>query len=95
MQLLLMAHVSLLPIVTHICASPTWLESWSSHIVLVKDIQLYVFCDKYRESRMRRHQSGAFEIYFVAEQGMCIPVSLSCEHPVSLAEGERWNRMAR
>lgn len=37
--------------------------------MLVKDIQLYVFCHKYSESNMRRNKSGAFELYFVGEQG--------------------------
>lgn len=48
----------------------------SKHIVLVKDIQLYVFCQKYREANARRNKSGAFEIYFVSEQGMpCLALS--------------------
>lgn len=56
-------------LVTHICTSPTWLVPVAKHLVLVKDIQLYVFCQKYRESKMRQNKSGAFEIYFVGEQG--------------------------
>lgn len=47
-----------------------WLEPRGRHVVWLHDVQLYVFCDKYREARMRRKR-GAFELYFVAEQGEC------------------------
>lgn len=42
----------------------------SKHLVHIegKGLQLYVFCQKYREARMRQ-QSGAFEIYFVHAYG--------------------------
>ncbi|KAF3764874.1 hypothetical protein M406DRAFT_340394 [Cryphonectria parasitica EP155] len=53
--------------VTHISASPRWLVRISDHIFHVRDIQLYVFCQKYRESRMRRNRLGAFEIYFLSK----------------------------
>lgn len=37
-----------------------------------KGLQLYVFCDKYREKHMRRkHPTGAFEIKFDEMQGTC------------------------
>lgn len=47
----------------------SWLEPRGRHIVWLHGIQLYVFCDKYREANMRRNRKRAFEIYFVGEQG--------------------------
>lgn len=55
---------------THLSASPSWLVRVSKQMFHVRDIQLYVFCQKYRESRMRRNRLGAFEIYFVHRIGM-------------------------
>lgn len=46
-----------------------WLEPRGKHIVWLHDIQLYVFCEKYREANMRRNRKKAFEIYFVGIQG--------------------------
>ncbi|KAK5651732.1 hypothetical protein OQA88_11694 [Cercophora sp. LCS_1] len=55
--------------VTHQSQSPTWLSRRSRHRVWLKDIQLYVFCKTYRQENMRQNKSGAFEIYFVSEEG--------------------------
>ncbi|KAJ4394277.1 hypothetical protein N0V93_003494 [Gnomoniopsis smithogilvyi] len=46
-----------------------WLVRESSHLVFVRGIHLYVFCQKYREAKSRRNGSGPFEIYFTNEQG--------------------------
>lgn len=35
----------------------------------LKDVQLYVFCKTYRQENMRQNKCGAFEIYFVSEEG--------------------------
>jgi len=53
--------------VTHQSASPQWMERRSRHRIWLRDIQPYVFCDKYK----KRHQirrNGEFEIYFVNEE---------------------------
>ncbi|ROT34779.1 hypothetical protein SODALDRAFT_85006 [Sodiomyces alkalinus F11] len=50
--------------VTHQSASPTWLQRKSRHRVWLKDIQLYVFCQRYRQQNQRRGRAGAFEIFF-------------------------------
>ncbi|GAB1311187.1 DH domain-containing protein [Madurella fahalii] len=50
--------------VTHQSRSPTWLSRRSKHRVWLKDVQLYVFCNTYRQENMRQNKSGAFEIYF-------------------------------
>ncbi|KAK3695214.1 hypothetical protein B0T22DRAFT_508272 [Podospora appendiculata] len=55
--------------VTHQSRSPTWLSRRSKHLVWLKDVQLYVFCKTYRQENMRQNKSGAFEIYFVSEEG--------------------------
>ncbi|KAF9876547.1 hypothetical protein CkaCkLH20_05955 [Colletotrichum karsti] len=55
--------------VTHQSASPTWLHRKSRHRVWLKDIQLYVFCHRYRQMNMRKGQGGAFEINFVSDEG--------------------------
>ncbi|KAK0730566.1 hypothetical protein B0H67DRAFT_39137 [Lasiosphaeris hirsuta] len=55
--------------VTHQSQSPTWLSRRSRHRVWLKDAQLYVFCKTYRQENMRQNKSGAFEIYFVSEEG--------------------------
>jgi hypothetical protein len=54
--------------VTHQSQSPTWLSRRSRHRVWLKDIQLYVFCNTYRQENMRQNKSGAFEIYFDREE---------------------------
>jgi hypothetical protein len=54
--------------VTHQSASPTWLTRRSRHRVWLKDVQLYVFCQKYRQSNQRQNKASAFEIYFVSEE---------------------------
>ncbi|KAK0733333.1 hypothetical protein B0T26DRAFT_632503 [Lasiosphaeria miniovina] len=55
--------------VTHQSQSPTWLSRRSRHRIWLKDVQLYVFCKKYRQESMRQNKAGAFEIYFVSEEG--------------------------
>ncbi|KAK3394626.1 hypothetical protein B0H63DRAFT_506302 [Podospora didyma] len=55
--------------VTHQSQSPTWLSRRSRHRVWLKDVQLYVFCKTYRQESMRQNKSGAFELYFVSEEG--------------------------
>lgn len=55
--------------ITHQSQSPTWLSRRSKHRVWLKDVALYVFCLKYRQENMRQNKSGAFEIYFVSEEG--------------------------
>ncbi|KAK1828195.1 hypothetical protein QBC39DRAFT_393293 [Podospora conica] len=55
--------------VTHQSQSPTWISRRSRHRVWLKDVQLYVFCKTYRQENMRQNKSGAFEIYFVSEEG--------------------------
>jgi hypothetical protein len=32
-------------------------------------VALYVFCQKYRQENMRQNKAGAFELYFVSEEG--------------------------
>ncbi|KAL2128184.1 hypothetical protein VTI74DRAFT_9546 [Chaetomium olivicolor] len=54
--------------VTHQSQSPTWLSRRSRHRVWLKDIQLYVFCNTYKQEHMRQNKSGAFEIYFDREE---------------------------
>lgn len=51
----------------------SWIEHKGRHIVWLHGVQLYVFCEKYRETNMRRGRKGAFEIYFVGEQGEFFP----------------------
>lgn len=55
--------------VTHQSQSSTWLSRRSRHRVWLKDVQLYVFCKTYRQENMRQNKTGAFEIYFVSEEG--------------------------
>ncbi len=55
--------------VTHQSQSPTWLKRRSKHRVWLRDVQLYVFCQRYKHENMRQNKSGAFEIYFVSEEG--------------------------
>lgn len=50
----------------------------TGHIVLVTGIHLYIFCQDYRESKMRRGKSGPFEIIFQNEEGTCLPMSYRC-----------------
>ncbi|KAJ9138539.1 hypothetical protein NKR19_g7821 [Coniochaeta hoffmannii] len=54
--------------VTHQSQSPTWLSRRSKHRVWLKDVALYVFCQKYRQENMRQNKAGAFEINFVSEE---------------------------
>jgi hypothetical protein len=54
--------------VTHQSASPTWLTRRGRHRVWLKDVQLYVFCQKYRQQHQRQNKSGAFEICFVSNE---------------------------
>jgi hypothetical protein len=50
--------------------------------VYLKDIQLYVFCSRYRQDNMRQKKSGAFQLDFVSDQGKSlarVPASLLSE----------------
>lgn len=64
--------------VTHQSQSPTWLSRRSSRRVWLKDVQLYVFCNTYRQENMRQNKSGAFEICFHKEEGTS---TTSLPHP--------------
>jgi hypothetical protein len=37
--------------------------------VWLKDVQLYVFCQRYRSQNQRRGRGGVFELRFAAETG--------------------------
>lgn len=52
--------------VTRQAANPTWLKRVSQHKVRLSDIQLYVFCQQYRERNQRRGYN-AFQIDFVSD----------------------------
>ncbi|KAK4245621.1 hypothetical protein C7999DRAFT_42840 [Corynascus novoguineensis] len=54
--------------VTHQSQSSTWLSRRSRHRVWLKDVQLYVFCNAYRQENMRQNKLGAFEIHFDREE---------------------------
>lgn len=43
----------------------------------LRDIQLYVFCQEYRQHKQRKGREGAFEIEFVTDQGE--PADGNCE----------------
>lgn len=55
--------------VTHQSASPKWIKRVSKTKVRLADVQLYVFCQEYRQHNQRRGAAGAFEICFVSEEG--------------------------
>ncbi|KAE8452363.1 hypothetical protein EG329_001063 [Mollisiaceae sp. DMI_Dod_QoI] len=53
--------------VTYQSASPNWMERRSRHRIWLKDLYLYVFCQKYKKKhQIKKH--GEFEIYFVNEE---------------------------
>jgi hypothetical protein len=52
--------------ITKQATTPGWLVRKSKHRVWLQDVQLYVFCQKYRQQNQRQNASGAFEIYFVS-----------------------------
>ncbi|VUC19871.1 unnamed protein product [Clonostachys rosea] len=54
--------------VTHQSSSPTWLKRVSRRRIRLADIQLYVFCQNYRQQTQRRGNAGAFEISFHSEE---------------------------
>ncbi|KAI6783731.1 uncharacterized protein J7T54_001607 [Emericellopsis cladophorae] len=57
--------------VTQQSASTTWIKrvSNSKHRIRLMDVQLYVFCQDYRQNRQRKGKSGAFEISFHQAEG--------------------------
>ncbi|KIN01859.1 hypothetical protein OIDMADRAFT_120606 [Oidiodendron maius Zn] len=55
-------------IVTHTSASPDWITRHSPHRIWVRDIRLYIFCKKYKQSHQTR-KGGLFEIRFMEEDG--------------------------
>ncbi|KAL2269899.1 hypothetical protein VTJ83DRAFT_2083 [Remersonia thermophila] len=54
--------------VTHQSKTPSWLSRRSRHRVWLKDVQLYVFCNTYRQENMRQNKLGAFEVQFEREE---------------------------
>ncbi|PKS10506.1 hypothetical protein jhhlp_002258 [Lomentospora prolificans] len=54
--------------ITHQYNSPTWLVKKSRHRVWLKEIQLYVFCHRYRPHKQRKNREGAFELNFINEK---------------------------
>ncbi|EFW98664.1 hypothetical protein CMQ_4516 [Grosmannia clavigera kw1407] len=54
--------------VTNQARSSSWLRRKGRHRVWLRDVQLYVFCNIYREDHMRQNKSGAFEIDFASEE---------------------------
>ncbi|RYP65135.1 hypothetical protein DL769_006414 [Monosporascus sp. CRB-8-3] len=54
--------------VTPHCFSPGWLVRRSPHRVWLKDLDPFVFCERYRPQNQRNNKVGAFEIYFVNEE---------------------------
>jgi hypothetical protein len=58
--------------VTHQASSPTWIKRVSRRRVRLADIQIYVFCQNYRQQRQRRGNAGAFELAFTSED--------ACQH---------------
>ncbi|KAI1023153.1 hypothetical protein LB503_000702 [Fusarium chuoi] len=54
--------------ITHQSASPKWIRRVSKTRVRLADIQLYVFCQEYRQQNQRVNRAGAFEIRFVSEE---------------------------
>ncbi|KAM0216617.1 hypothetical protein ACHAPA_007567 [Fusarium lateritium] len=54
--------------VTHQSTSPKWIKRVSKTRVRLADIQLYVFCQEYRQQNQRINRAGAFEIRFISEE---------------------------
>ncbi|EGU76413.1 hypothetical protein FOXB_13091 [Fusarium oxysporum f. sp. conglutinans Fo5176] len=54
--------------ITHQSASPKWIKRVSKTRVRLAGIQLYVFCQEYRQQNQRINRAGAFEIRFVSEE---------------------------
>ncbi|KAF5023336.1 hypothetical protein F66182_4644 [Fusarium sp. NRRL 66182] len=54
--------------VTHQSASPKWIKRVGKTKIRLADIQLYVFCQEYRQQNQRNNSAGAFEIRFVSEE---------------------------
>ncbi|RYO76092.1 hypothetical protein DL766_002297 [Monosporascus sp. MC13-8B] len=51
--------------VTPHCFSPSWLVRKSPHRVWLKDLDPFVFCQRYRPRNQRNNKAGAFELDFV------------------------------
>lgn len=63
---------------THQSASPTWLKRVSRKRIRLADIQLYVFCQQYRQQSQRKGSGGSFELQFYTEEGnLSSPLFLS------------------
>ena len=54
--------------ITHQSAS--WVVRKGRRRIHLKDVQLYVFCNDYREEHMRQNKSGAFELIFHSEDAV-------------------------
>lgn len=54
--------------ITQQSASPKWIKRVNKTRVRLADIQLYVFCQEYRQQNQRINRAGAFEIRFVSEE---------------------------
>ncbi|KAF4990872.1 hypothetical protein FGRMN_8181 [Fusarium graminum] len=55
--------------ITNQSVSPKWIKRVSKTRVRLAGIQLYVFCQEYRQQNQRINRAGAFEIRFVSEEG--------------------------
>lgn len=65
--------------VTHQSASSTWIKRVSKTRIRLADVQLYVFCQEYRQQNQRRGAAGAFEICFMSEEGKsCHSITNGC-----------------
>jgi hypothetical protein len=56
--------------ITKQAVTPGWLsrKGKSKHRIWLNDVQLYVFCQTYRQQNQRQNTAGAFEIYFVSRE---------------------------
>ncbi|KAH0528121.1 hypothetical protein TsFJ059_003023 [Trichoderma semiorbis] len=68
--------------VTHQSASPTWLKRVSRKRIRLADIQLYVFCQQYRQQAQRKGSGGAFELQFYNEEAAQSFKDLFCAPPI-------------
>ncbi|CAJ2513130.1 Uu.00g012490.m01.CDS01 [Anthostomella pinea] len=49
--------------------SESWVLRKSRHCVWLRDIQIYTFCDEYRDHHQRKNKLGAFQIRFLQTNG--------------------------
>lgn len=72
--------------VTHTSASPDWITRHSPHRIWVRDIRLYIFCKKYKQSHQTR-KGGLFEIRFMEEDAADAFEELFRDEPLSITDG--------